>query len=71
MPASSRQPVLFLAHGAPLTAIRDTLYTRYLERLGETIRSRAVLLFTAHWEAPITTVTARDMPHETIHDFGP
>jgi len=71
MPAPSRQPVLFLAHGAPLTAIRDTLYTRYLERLGETLRPRAVLLFTAHWEAPITTVTARDVPHETIHDFGP
>ena len=71
MSAPSRQPVLFLAHGAPLTAIRDTLYTRYLDRLGETLRPRAVLLFTAHWESPTTTLTARDTAHETIHDFGP
>lgn len=71
MRPSARQPVLFLAHGAPLTAIADTLYTRYLERLGAMLRPRAVLIFTAHWESPVTRVTSRSAPHETIHDFGP
>jgi 4,5-DOPA dioxygenase extradiol len=71
MTSETIPPALFLAHGAPTTAIRDTLYTRYLDRLGATLRPRAVVVFTAHWESPVTTLTWRDDAHETIHDFGP
>ncbi|AFH59934.1 DODA-type extradiol aromatic ring-opening family dioxygenase [Paenibacillus caseinilyticus] len=61
---------LFLAHGSPMLAIEDTEYARFLGRLAKGIRPKAIVIFTAHWESEITTVSSSDEVYETIYDFG-
>ncbi|QMT44874.1 4,5-DOPA dioxygenase extradiol [Neisseria dentiae] len=68
-------PVLFLGHGSPMNAVRDTPYSRNWRRLGQALRQRyggeirAVLAVSAHWCTDGTAVTAMPKPR-TIHDFG-
>lgn len=63
-------PSLFISHGSPTLAIEDNDYTRFLQKLGKSIRPKAIIIFTAHWESEITTVSFSDDVYETIHDFG-
>lgn len=63
-------PSLFLAHGSPMLAIEQTDYTRFLSELAGTMKPKAIVLFTAHWEQPITTVSSSDDVYDTIYDFG-
>lgn len=63
-------PSLFLAHGSPMLAIEDTDYTRFLSELAGTMKPKAIVVFTAHWERPVTTVSTSDDVYETIYDFG-
>lgn len=63
-------PSLFIAHGAPLLAIEDNEYTQFLRQLGQSMpRPKAVVVFSAHWEAGIQKVS--DVKeYGTIYDFG-
>jgi 4,5-DOPA dioxygenase extradiol len=63
-------PSLFLAHGSPMIAIENTQYTDILAKLGGQIRPQAIVIFTAHWETDILTISSRDDAYETIYDFG-
>ncbi|PHA02289.1 dioxygenase [Bacillus pseudomycoides] len=63
-------PSLFLAHGSPMLAIEDTDYTKFLQTLGETYKPKAIVIFTAHWESEILTISSSDNAYETIYDFG-
>ncbi|MGR6126876.1 dioxygenase family protein [Paenibacillus sp. SER-28] len=63
-------PSLFLAHGSPMLAIEQTDYTSFLEQLGKSIRPKAVVIFTAHWEAQTLTISSMDDVYDTIYDFG-
>ncbi|PGC48306.1 DODA-type extradiol aromatic ring-opening family dioxygenase [Bacillus pseudomycoides] len=63
-------PSLFLAHGSPMLAIQDTDYTRFLKTLGETYKPKAIVIFTAHWETEVLTISSSDNEYETIYDFG-
>jgi 4,5-DOPA dioxygenase extradiol len=63
-------PALFLAHGSPMTAIEDTKYTEFLEEYAKTLQPKAIVIFTAHWESSILTISATDDVYETIYDFG-
>lgn len=63
-------PSLFIAHGAPLLAIENNEYTQYLNQLGSTLpRPKAIVVFSAHWEAGIQKVSSVQ-EYATIHDFG-
>jgi 4,5-DOPA dioxygenase extradiol len=62
-------PSLFLAHGSPMLAIEDNEYTHFLENLGKQIRPQAIVIFTAHWESDVLTVTFTDDTYDTIYDF--
>jgi 4,5-DOPA dioxygenase extradiol len=62
-------PSLFLAHGSPLLAIQDSPYTEFLKETGQKITPKAIVIFTAHWESEILTISASDGPYETIYDF--
>ena len=67
---SERMPVLFLGHGNPMNAIRDTDWSRAWSALARRLpRPRAVLVVSAHWFVAETAVTAMASPR-TIHDFG-
>ena len=62
-------PSVFIAHGAPLLAIEDNGYTRFLTDLGKLYHPRAVILFSAHWISGTQKVSNVEH-YETIHDFG-
>ncbi len=62
-------PSLFLAHGSPMLAIQDTDYTSFLKILGETYKPKAIVIFTAHWESEVLTISSSDNEYETIYDF--
>lgn len=66
----SRQPVLFISHGAPTLAIRPSPARAFLQDLGRQLeRPRAILVLSAHWETATPTASVSEAP-ETIHDFG-
>ncbi|WP_419152244.1 DODA-type extradiol aromatic ring-opening family dioxygenase [Aeribacillus alveayuensis] len=62
-------PSLFLAHGSPMIAIQDNRYTRFLKELGMNLNPKAIIIFTAHWESDVLTISSRDDEYETIYDF--
>jgi len=62
-------PVLFVAHGNPMNAIVDSVFTRFLESWGRAFPvPKAILAVSAHWESAVPLVTSSPRP-ETIHDF--
>jgi 4,5-DOPA dioxygenase extradiol len=62
-------PVLFLGHGAPMNATRDSDFTRALKSLGgELPRPAAVLCISAHWETEGTKILNHPLPPK-INDF--
>lgn len=63
-------PSMFLAHGSPMTAVDDTPYTRFLNELGRKVKPKAIVIFTAHWESEVLTVSSHDDVYDTIYDFG-
>ncbi len=66
----TRTPVLFVSHGAPTLAVEEDDAHRFLSGLGDRLgKPGAILMVSAHYEAPEPTVTTTDRP-ETIHDFG-
>ncbi|HQR67451.1 MAG TPA: class III extradiol ring-cleavage dioxygenase, partial [Thermoanaerobaculia bacterium] len=66
-----RPSALFVSHGSPDEALRRSAWGATLEELGRSRpRPRAVVVVSAHWEAPAPVrVTAAAAP-ETIHDFA-
>ena len=63
-------PSLFVSHGAPLLAIEDNEYTRFLTSLGASLpKPIAIVIFSAHWESNEQQVS--DVPvFKTMYDFG-
>jgi 4,5-DOPA dioxygenase extradiol len=66
----TRFPSLFVSHGSPMMALEDSRARRFLCELGAKIgKPDAILVASAHWEAPqLAFTTAEMLP--TIHDFG-
>lgn len=66
---TDRMPVIFIGHGNPMNALRDTPFTRKLGELGKRLpRPKAILCVSAHWMTEGTWVTHMGRPR-TIHDF--
>ena len=65
-----RMPTLFVSHGAPTLAIDDGPAHQFLIACGRSLgKPKAILVLSAHFEAPTATVTTSLAP-ETICDFG-
>lgn len=63
-------PSYFFAHGAPSIVLEDNEYTRLLKQFKDHMpKPKAIVLFSAHWEESIQTVSAANT-YETIYDFG-
>jgi len=60
---------LFLAHGSPMMAIENTDYTKFLGTLGSSIKPKAIVVFTAHWDSRILTISSSDSTYDTMYDF--
>jgi 4,5-DOPA dioxygenase extradiol len=52
-----------------MLAIEDTEYSAFLGELGRSIRPKAIVIFTAHWESETLTISAIDGVYDTIYDF--
>jgi len=67
--SAEKMPVLFIGHGNPMNALRDTPFTSTLGELGKRLpRPKAVLCVSAHWMTEGTWITHMRNP-KTIHDF--
>lgn len=67
---SAEQPILFLSHGSPMTALGGNELNRtWTELAGRLARPAAVLMVSAHWTTRVPVVSGSANP-ETIHDFG-
>ena len=62
-------PSFFIGHGSPVLAIEDDTYAAFLARLGAQYKPKAVVIFTAHWESTVLTISSRDDTYETIYDW--
>ncbi|OCT10718.1 dioxygenase [Paenibacillus pectinilyticus] len=63
-------PSYFFAHGAPSIVLEDNTYTQLLKNFKDNNpRPKAIVLFSAHWEESVQTVSAAKT-YETIYDFG-
>ncbi|MFF2091026.1 dioxygenase [Paenibacillus sp. NPDC058174] len=60
---------LFLAHGSPMLAVEDNDYTAFLRDAGAKLQPAAIVIFTAHWETDVTTISSKDDIYDTIYDF--
>lgn len=60
---------LFLAHGSPMLALEQNEYTSMLKDIGRSLKPKAIVIFTAHWESDIPAITFTDGVYETIYDF--
>ncbi|MBB6694322.1 dioxygenase [Cohnella xylanilytica] len=61
---------IFIGHGSPLMAIDDNECARFLTEYGKTVKPKAIVLFTAHWESETTAISAIEGAYDTIYDFG-
>jgi 4,5-DOPA dioxygenase extradiol len=71
MADSSRQPAAFLAHGSPMVAVEQDEFTQALRDFGGSLpRPKAIVVVSAHWEAPGSVrVTSSERP-PLIYDFS-
>lgn len=68
-PAAHRVPPVFVSHGSPMLAVEPGAAGAMLAQLGRDLpRPRAVLVVSAHWEAPGPVVGTNPRPG-VIHDF--
>lgn len=64
-------PSLFLAHGSPMLALEGEAWGEALQALGmELPRPRAILVCSAHWEAPGPFRLSSAEHPGILHDFG-
>lgn len=71
LPATPRQPALFVGHGSPMNAIADNAWSRAWHSLGERLpRPHAILCVSAHWTTRGGTLVHAGERPRTIHDFG-
>ena len=61
---------LFLCHGGPTLIVEDNSYTDHLKALGKSLKPKAIVVFTAHWESQNPLVSAISGNYKTIHDFS-
>ena len=60
---------LFLGHGSPMMALENNEYTKFLGTLGNSINPKAIVVFTAHWDTEILTISSSDSVYNTMYDF--
>lgn len=66
----TRQPALFISHGAPSLILEPGSTRNFLGELGQRFeKPQAIIAISAHWTTPKVRITAAPSP-ETIHDFG-
>ncbi len=66
---TTRQPALFVPHGAPTFALRPGAAGAAMRQMADRLeRPRAIVIVSPHWETAVPTVGLAERL-ETIHDF--
>jgi len=66
----TRQPILFLSHGSPMTALGGDVLSQVWATLAKRlVKPTAILMISAHWNTHLPMLGGSAQP-ETIHDFG-
>ena len=66
----TKQPILFLSHGSPMTALGgDALSEIWATLAKRLIKPAAIVMISAHWNTRLPMLSGSAQP-ETIHDFG-
>jgi 4,5-DOPA dioxygenase extradiol len=60
---------IFVCHGRPTLVKEQNDYTTFLTEYGKKINPKAIIIFTAHWESEITTISSIDNTYKMIYDF--
>jgi 4,5-DOPA dioxygenase extradiol len=64
------QPALFVSHGSPMIVLDPSPARTFLETYGrEHAKPRAIVVASAHYEAPGPSLSSGPAPR-TVHDFG-
>jgi len=67
---SNTQPILFVSHGSPMTALGGDELTAVWDAVRPRLsRPDAIVMISAHWNTRLPIVGGSAQP-ETIHDFG-
>src|SRR5664279_2001731 len=67
---NAKQPILFLSHGSPMTALGGDELSQTWSALAERLnKPAAILMISAHWNTRLPILTGSARP-ETIYDFG-
>jgi 4,5-DOPA dioxygenase extradiol len=61
---------IFVCHGGPTLAIDNNEYSNFLKELGKSIKPKAIVIFTAHWENETTTISSVNGTYDMIYDFS-
>jgi 4,5-DOPA dioxygenase extradiol len=69
--SSTLMPVVFVSHGSPEIAVRETPAHKFLNAFASDLtQPKQILVVSAHWETEHPLVATGETP-ETIYDFGP
>ena len=60
---------LFVCHGGPTLVVEKNEYTSFLKDLGKRLKPKAIVVFTAHWESNVTTISSIEGTYDMIYDF--
>jgi len=60
---------LFLCHGGPIIVKEQNGYIDFLKEYGKNNKPKAIVIFTAHWENEITTISSINGKYDMIYDF--
>ena len=73
VPRPAKLPILFVSHGSPMVALEEDSYTEALRHWSTNIpRPAAIVVVSAHWQAPRPVRVTTSPAPATIHDFfGP
>ncbi len=61
---------IFVCHGGPTLAVDVNEYSNFLKDLGKRTKPKAIVIFTAHWEKQVTTISSVEGTYDMIYDFS-
>lgn len=65
----NRMPVLFIGHGSPMHILSKNNFTETLNKVGEKIKPKAILVISAHWLTEGETLIQINKEQNVIYDF--
>ncbi len=62
-------PSLFIGHGSPYLAVQQNEYAEFLSELGQRFNPKVIVIFSAHWESEVLSITYTDDVLDTVYDY--